>query len=137
MIGGIAVFLSPLMIALAVRSPFMWIVALIGLLILLAIYLTSKFKIILTPDLIIIEKITCGLSFARIKFMFDNVSIDNNDINFVRGERFLSFRYERENFDTVEVEFDSKYRGIGNVKNSTELMRTMEEEIRKIDKNAR
>ena len=137
MIGGITILLSPLMIALAMRSTLVWLIALIGLLTLSAIYLTSKFRITLTLDSIIIDKIFCGLSFSKIKFMFDDVLIEDNDINFVRGPDQLSLRFERKNNDTVEVEFDSKYRIIGNMKNSAEIMTTMKEEIRIIDKNAR
>jgi hypothetical protein len=136
--GGIGILISPLVFALAMRYTMVGIILIICLLALLIIYRTSKFRIILSHDSVIIEKQTFGLTFLSRKFLFAGISFDEkNDINFVRGTNSLSFRFERKCFDTVEIEVDSKYQSIGNEKNSAEIMRVLREEIRTIDHNAR
>lgn len=120
---SVGIFYTPLLIVGA------------GVIALLALfYLTSKFRITLRADSIVIEKSVYGLTILKFTFAFEEVNIINGDIQFARGSSLLKFIFERETFDTVEFCVNAKYRTIGSVKNSVPLMSALKEAVDKIKK---
>lgn len=120
---GLGMFYTPLLIVSA------------GIIVLLVLfYITSKFRITLRADSIVIEKSVYGLTILKFTFAFEEVNIINGDIQFARDSSLLKFIFERETFDTVEFCVDSKYKTIGSVKNSVPLMSALKEAVDKIKK---
>ncbi len=126
MIGGISIlsFLG----YFAFHILWLWFIIGPGIVLLFIHWKTSKFNITIESKIICFHKETFGYKLPTKCFDYDFVKSEAGSIVFSNNEDYLKVHFERESFDTVEFEINSKFYPIGTEQNAVEIMN----ELRKI-----
>ncbi len=126
MIGGIAIlsFLG----YFAFQFFWLWFVIGLGIILLFIHWKTTRFKITIESNTVSFQKQTFGYKLPIKYFDYDFLTTEDGNIIFNNDEDRLKVHFERESFNTVEFEINSKYYSIGTEQNAVEIMN----ELRKI-----
>jgi len=107
----------------------LWILIGMGSVLLYFIWKTSKFKILVDSSQILITRHLLGINVKNKKFNFDSLKSQNGSIIFKNKRDEFKFHFERKCFDTVEIEYKSKFYQIGTEENAVRIINELKKKI--------